>query len=442
MGIDNKTRILIGVSGGMDSMTLLHLVHNLGYHPEVAHINYHLRGRDSDLDQQLIETYCAKSIIPLHISSFKLNTSEKSIQNEARNLRFNFFKQLIDDRNFDCVLLGHHANDRIETSLFNFFRGTGLKGVASMSSRSRRYYLRPLLDVFKKDIEIYADQYMVPFRSDHSNYEEKYARNYIRNSILPLISGLFSNFEVRSIITIQNLQADLQLLNAFISSYRKNIFNDEGTYISMDLDSILSFDDPPLLVFHLLQDYAFSSSDIIQLLNGDLMTGKYIESSHYRLYVDRGKLLLFDRAALKRPVPLIIHSLPAEKRFGRYSLKFEWIDKEEYKNGKQEEMLILDGKNLLFPLLIRPWQPGDRIAPSKMKGNTKKVKDMLTEYKIPLPLKQSTPVIQDDSKRIVAVFPISEDYKYRPTKKSNKLLRITGAILQNRLSPEQQDMHP
>lgn len=418
-GLSSKSSVLVAASGGMDSMCLLDILLGLGYKPAVAHVNYHLRGAESNNDEAILRRYCGREDLVIHVQHHSLKSSKAngSIQSEAREVRYTFFEECMKTYHYTSVLTAHHADDRIETALFNFIRGSGLSGMASIKEQ-RDHFLRPMIRVFKEEIEEYADRYMVPFRSDQSNFStEDYSRNYLRYKVLPLFESVFPNYRMRMSRSIHNLNADNSLLQSLLEHQRKIILKQKEEYIGISYASLDLFSDPAFLLYHLLRPEGFHGNDILQIWEQREHPGRFIETKDFRLYSDRDEFMLFDKSSLIKPSVKVLNDFPSEFKFGKYHIRASVHP--PYKGEKTKPhgsvVVMLNADKMRKPLLLRPWKNGDRFRPIELKGKSKKIKDYFTDKKVPLPLKFSVPILTTHTDEILAVLPYSIDFDYRTT---------------------------
>jgi len=282
-----QKKILLAVSGGADSMVMLDLfrkrsAEQLDFMISAAHINYKLRGKDSDLDQKLVEDYCEKHKIPLFVYSVseKDNKPENgSIQLWARELRYHFFHQICEENNIDFIATAHHLNDQLETFFINLMRGSGLKGLSGIPANENKI-LRPLLAFTKEEIYDFAEKNSVPFREDISNKKNDYLRNKIRNLIVPELVNADSNF-------IQNFSKSLCIIQQssdFIKQKAEEFITENGT----ENDNCLIFNKEKLaetqdiMKFEILNKFGFGSETEIQKIFS-AETGKVFFSKYFSL---------------------------------------------------------------------------------------------------------------------------------------------------------------
>ena len=188
-------KFLLAVSGGADSMVLSHLFRISSFEFQIAHVNYHFRGEDSNLDQKVVENFCSENQIKIHLKSIseEEKSNMKSLQNWAREIRYDFFFKILEEENLDYIVTAHHLNDELETYIINLSRGSGIKGLSGIPKNENRI-LRPLLKFTKNEIYAFAKENSIDFREDKSNEKDDYLRNKIRNQLTPKIVEIFPNF--------------------------------------------------------------------------------------------------------------------------------------------------------------------------------------------------------------------------------------------------------
>lgn len=279
---------LLAVSGGADSMVLLDLFWVSGFRFEVAHVNYHFRGEDSNLDQKLVEDYCKKKNIQFHLKdvSEEEKSVMKSLQNWARDLRYDFFFKILEEKKLDYIVTAHHLNDELETFIINLSRGSGIKGLSGIPRNENRI-LRPLLKFTKDDIYAFAKENNVEFREDASNQKNEYLRNKIRNQLTPKILEIFPNF----LEQFQESLSHLSLANTFyqeeIEKTHQEIFisgNKEEFFL--DKEKLLS--KPKALVVEIIRRLGFTGMEIEKIITAE--NGKFFRSSSHEITMKRKEI--------------------------------------------------------------------------------------------------------------------------------------------------------
>lgn len=371
-----NNHFLLAVSGGVDSMVLLHLFHELNLSFEVAHCNFNLRGEDSKKDALLVRKFCSSRNIPFQEKNFTIS-SEENTQIKARELRYRWFQEIVEDR---ILVLAHHADDQVETLLLNLIRGTGLNGISAMETLNKNQagiYFRPFLSLRKSDLYNYAETHQVPFREDASNEKNEYSRNKLRNQVIPLLEEV-KNTAVSSIIN--NIE-EFQLLRQFIEGQVKS-FRPEQRW-GMDFIPFTKLPKDDYLRLYFFRNYGFGRQQLTSLKQIEsLEVGKEIRSISHEILIDREGIFLRSIEKEKEDVMKIPLNLN-EPTFKWAGLSF-----------KTPQNLEKDST-----YYIRSWKAGERV---KIKGTgSKKIKDLLTDWKIPKWIKKNYPVVVDEFDEVV-----------------------------------------
>lgn len=401
-------RILVATSGGIDSMVMLDCLLYHRYHVEVAHVNYSLRGTDSDLDQELIMQFCQKHNIPCHVHLTPLKetlaSENHNLQALARQIRYDFFKKIIAQNALNCIAVAHHLDDRIENYFISSLRGTGLRGVTSMKNKTD-LVVRPLLFTTREQIVQHAKSHNIPYREDASNNESKYQRNFIRNKIIPSIKTKIPDYQSRMSTTLRNLDADGLLLARLIAEKKSKLItqNKESIHLKIEYSSTKFVD--VNLYFHILQEYGCNMDQVQTILNAS--TGAKITTEHYEMLKNRAEIVI-------RPIDDIssntIMTIDSDLHVLIDHVKLSKQAKST--SDLQSNTLCVDFGLLTFPLTLRTWLPGDHFHPFGLKGKTKKVKDFLTNKKLNQFDKQNTLVLCNNN-NIICIVGQEIDYHYR-----------------------------
>jgi len=388
----SEKRFLLAVSGGEDSMALLHAFHKTGYPILVAHVNYKLRGIESDLDQKLVENYCKANNIECYTNSEEIQTS-KGIQEKARELRYRWFEKLKEITKHDIVVTAHHKSDSVETVLFNLVRGSGLSGLSGITTFSNGVF-RPLIHVNKTDISAFVISEAVQFRLDKSNLESKYSRNKIRNEIIPLLEQVNSG----AVSHIHESASTLRQANSLVKYTVNKIWDSnitkEDERLKLKLDVWVNEPFAQTVLFEIGLKSGLNSQEskeVTKLLSSS--SGKAIITSRYRAWRNRGEVI-FQPIEVSNSKEFYLE-IPVE---GAYDLPNATIDLCTVKNDSvfEDDMTVLNCavEELKWPLVIRSWRAGDRFRPFGMLG-TQKVSDLLTQKKISLLEKQNILVLEN-----------------------------------------------
>ena len=363
-----KAKILIAVSGGLDSMVLSDLISKTNLEFAVAHCNFQLRKDESDEDEDFVKSYCQENSIQGFFQKFdtkQFAEDEKlSIQVAARKLRYEWFYELLVSENFDFVLTAHHLDDQLETFLINFSRGTGLDGLSGIPSRNDKI-IRPLLIFSRAEIETFANENQLKWREDSSNASDKYVRNKIRHHVVPILKELNPSFLDSFQNTIKNLnQAQSLVDDASRIVYRK-VVQDLDNQKIINLNELLQLPNYQAYLYQWLMPFGFSAwQDIYDLV--EAQSGKQIFSEHFRLVKDRETLIIEPKVD-KISNEYFINKNQSELNFP-LKLTFCNVNDITISNSKT---IFVDADALKFPLKLRKWQEGDYFYPFGMNGKKK-----------------------------------------------------------------------
>lgn len=371
INLENTDKVLLGVSGGIDSMVMLDLSISAGIVCGVAHINHHMRGEESDMEADFVRRYCEDKNIPFYLYDINPKTISKgNFQEEARKIRYNWWKDLCDVHNYKYIFTGHHRSDGVETFIINLMRGSGLNGLAGIPIQSNAIF-RPISIFSKEDIVQYAANNAIPFKEDSSNAENKYLRNKIRNQLLPEFIKLKVNAVQGIAHSINHLAEDKELLSQLVTDVMASMVSyNPKRYLKIDTTLLESKANATSLLYHYLRNKGFSRDNTDKALEANI--GSVFISDHYEMLVDRGALLIrkLEKGSKRFNENLII------KGEGEFDLDIYTLKVDEYDNGG----LLLN--NIEYPLIVRRWQSGDRMKPNGLAGKSQKVKDMLTNMKV------------------------------------------------------------
>ncbi len=376
-GITEETRLLVGVSGGMDSMVLINILYALEYNISVSHINFNLRAEESDMDAAFVKDWCSQRSIPFLILNKITKTVEAELhintQTAARKIRYDWWDKLVSKHQFDFVCTAHHLDDSIETLLLNLFRGSGMKGLRGIPKK-RDHYLRPLLACPKSDIEAYANQYEIPFRIDSSNLTDAYRRNRIRHHIIPLLEEIYPNLHTSMSTTITRLNTEWETMDFMYSQWVTNHVQsvEQGVMINTKQDT-------SAFVLRWLEEQGFPwplAADFV--LSPNQHTGHFLAYDQQRLSRTDFGYFLED---FKTPVQIAI------PHTGKYSFEEFEFTVEEIKDTSEMHFddpwtVYVSPSALQWPLMIRSVQPGDVFQPFGMEGKHKKIQDLMVDLKL------------------------------------------------------------
>lgn len=418
-------KILLAVSGGMDSMCLWYLVRKFNIPHAVAHVNYGLRGKDSKLDQQLVEKVAEKHAIQcfvkhIHKQDFK-SLRKMGIQEAARKFRYDWFEELKQEHLFSHICTAHHLDDSVETFFINLSRGAGLKGLGGIRTSDER--VRPLLHFSREEIEQLVAKKKIKYREDGSNVKEVYLRNWVRHSILKKWKKKDDAFLRNAGKSIDLLQESQVLLDFFLQREIENLkFSLDQLPLKIPVKKLGEERLGKELLFQMVANFGFNRDQIHDLFQAILSkrTGAMVFSPSHRLMVDRENLILdeLDQDLSFTSLHIPEEGIEVEDPMG---LSIDCIDSSQVIMG-QKNTEYLDASLLNFPLELRRWKEGDKMIPLGMKGS-KKISDILIDAKISRHEKEQTYVLISKEEVVALVkHKISENYKLN--EKTSQVLRI------------------
>jgi len=352
----NKSKLLVCVSGGVDSMVLINLLNRFNYDVSIAHCNFNLRNEESDLDENFVKNYAFSNSIPFFSKSFVTKLPKHSMQMAARNLRYEWFYEILKTEKLDYIITAHHLDDSLETFILNLSRASGIEGLTGIK-KLNDLIVRPLLVFSKKEILNYAKANNIKWREDSTNKNNNYQRNQIRNEIIPLLKKLHPNFLDQSNKTMTFLKESSLIIDNYIQNIKmKNfILKDDEIVISKAFIKNNSN-----LIFHLFKEYNFKHSDqILELCNS--LSGKIIESNTHLLLSNRLNLIL------KKKINTVYQTFEVGLK-GLVSPIEMNIEVGEFQTKFNKKSIYLSKNEIDFPLYLRKWKKGDVFFPFGMKG--------------------------------------------------------------------------
>lgn len=414
-------RVILGLSGGMDSMALLDLLTRLGYRCVGAHCNFHLRGEESDRDADFVQKWCKSRDITFTSIDFDTReyASDKkiSIEMAARELRYGWFEMIRSQYDAEAVAVAHHKDDSVETVLLNLIRGTGIRGLTGISPSNRKV-VRPLLCITRAQIAAYIKKRGIPYVFDSSNDEDLFVRNALRMHIIPRLEAL--NPAVKEAIhrTSQNLNHAEKIYNASIKELIDYVVKDE----QIDIRKLRATISPESVLYEILSPLGFGPSTIEDAFKSmEATPGKVFFSAHYRLIKDR-ECFIIDRLARKDEGESTCWiGMETTEISSPLHLKFH-VTQKSVEMNKNNRYLYADYDKLTFPLQLRRWHEGDWIIPFGMEGR-KKLSDYFTDRKFSLRDKENVWVLLS-GEDIVWIVGERSDNRFRVTDETINLLMV------------------
>ena len=418
--------LLVGVSGGIDSVVLVDLLDRAGLAFAVAHCNFHLRGAESDRDEIFVKALAAKYEKPFFEKSFDTLevASERgiSIEMAARELRYQWFEETRKNHHFDWILVAHHTDDQIETIFLNLARGTGISGLTGMKVVQGRL-VRPLLFASRNDIEKYATDRMLDFREDSTNALTEFQRNKIRHLLIPIMEELNPSFRAGILETMAHLRDTSLIFRQAIERAGELVMRRTETGdTEISLSELKLLNPLTAYLFEFLKSFHFNGEVVAEMARAlDGQPGKQFFSSTHRAVLDRETILVqklmtspSKRYYLEENCTAITHpiqlAISTQKRKARESLKTSC------------KTALLDKDKLQFPLILRKWQIGDYFRPLGMQG-MKKLSDFFVDEKFSLPQKENCWLLTN-GEEIVWIVGFRLDDRYKITAETENLLVV------------------
>ncbi len=390
---DQQSKILLAVSGGVDSMVLLHLFHKAGYPIAVAHCNFRLRGGESDEDEKFVEEQCKHYNVPFYSRQFNTNNyaaeTGMSLQMAARELRYEWFNELAAEVGYSKIATAHHLNDNLETTLLNLVRGSGIDGIKGMAY-SRGNVIRPLLEFTREEITRYAEENQISWREDSSNVTDDYDRNFVRHQIIPKLKEINPSLEQGFQSTSQRLRGAHELAQMALNDLAGKFLKVEEDRMTIDKNLLLCSPQPETVVWEFIKHYGFNFSQCKEIVAAsDGVSGKKFFSPGYRLIIDREMWII---NKLETPLPAVtINSHDTMAKHGSVVMRIEKSPIGDFSLGPLSA--TVDAGKVSFPLVWRRWKAGDSFFPLGMKGQ-KKLSDFLIDNKISIVDKDHVTVVE------------------------------------------------
>ncbi|MDO1445688.1 tRNA lysidine(34) synthetase TilS [Rhodocytophaga aerolata] len=422
-------KVILAVSGGIDSVVMCHLFHQANFPFAIAHCNFGLRGEESDEDELFVKKLAKKYKAPFYSDHFEAAAfAEKekiSIQMAARTLRYEWFNRLAESEGYAYIATAHHLNDSVETLLLNITRGTGIAGLHGIQPKVNRL-IRPLLFADKEEIHAYVVENQLAWREDSSNQSIKYQRNLIRHEVIPLLKKINPSLESTMEQTIERLTAVEHIFQAEVERVRQQVIRKQGDVEYLDFTFLQQETEPLIKLYELIKETHFSytqAQDIWQVLEAE--PGRRFESPTHTLVKDRTELII-----TPKQVQQFISATITENQdfFSNESLelRFQEVSAKNFSIPTDANIACLDKQLIQFPLKLRQWKQGDWFCPLGM-NKKKKLSDFLIDVKIPLNLKSKIWVLTSNGS-IVWIIGQRIDNRFKITEKTEHILQITARI--------------
>ena len=430
----HQDKILLTVSGGVDSMVMLSLFVEGGYDIGVAHCNFNLRGAESDGDEASVEAAAKSYGVPYYCKRFdtkaEMELTGESMEMAARRLRYEWFNELSREHGYTAIAIAHHIDDSIETFFINLFRGTGLRGLTGIT-RQRGNVIRPLLFAERREIHEYAVSHKIAFREDSSNHSQKYLRNKIRIGMLPKVREINPRFTSIMRGNLYHLSDAQRFIEASISKIKQTVLeHNENGVDRIHTSLIEEYFPQEFVIYEILSTQYGFKGDVVDELYRALKgseSGKRFYSKEYIACVDRTDIVIAPIAE-DDDCKTIVSREQLRSYCGNSVLYFEHTDIDNVSDyNAPAEVAYLDEQKLVYPLTLRRWQEGDSFIPFGMIGR-KKVSDYLIDRKVSV-IEKSRQFVLLSGEDIVWVVGRRIDDRYRITKQTENILKITKQTL-------------
>ena len=420
-----KDRLLLAVSGGVDSVVLCDLCKQAGYNFAIAHCNFQLRSAASDNDEKFVQALAASYNVPFYSTGFDTTaiaaTTKKSIEETARELRYNWFKSLCVENDYQYIVTAHHADDNIETAVMHFFRGTGIKGLRGILPKQGNI-VRALLFARKDELEAFTKIKQLAFVTDHTNAENEYTRNYFRNTVLPLVSEKYPEAKENILKNIQRFTETEILYRQSVDVHIKKLVEQKGNEVHLPVLKLLKTAPLPTVVYEIIKDYAFTAhqaDEVMALLKSE--TGKYIQSATHRIIKNRNWLII---APLQNTEAqhVLIEEKDTHIDFEAGALHIEKLTTAKAQIITDSSIAFLNAAEITYPLLLRKWKQGDYFYPLGMQKK-KKLNRFLIDRKLSITQKENTWVIEMN-KKIIWIVGKRIDDRFKVMPSTTNLLQL------------------
>ena len=416
-------KLLIAISGGIDSVVLAHLCSQLNLNFSLCHCNFNLRGQESDDDEAFVKSLAKTLKTPVYSTSFETEKyvakNKVSIQVAARDLRYTWFYKLLDTNGYDYVLTAHNTNDNLETFIINLTRGSGLEGFTGIPPVNQKS-VRPLLAFSRDEITLFAIKNGIIWREDKSNASIKYVRNKVRHKVIPILKELNPHVLESFQNTIEYLNESQSIINDALTNVTANVISYENDLLKISCKEIEKLSNKKAYLYQLLQGYGFTAwNDIVNLISAQ--PGKQVFSDTHRLLKDRNFLILTTinkNQSIKGPVLI---EQKVSKITNPIKLTIQNTDDFTCKNTHE---IIIDNDLINYPLSLKKWHHGDTMYPAGMKGS-KKISQLFKDNKLSLLDKEKIWILADAKNHIIWVIGLRQDRRYLANITSKNRLKIS-----------------
>ncbi|WP_235954374.1 tRNA lysidine(34) synthetase TilS [Limnovirga soli] len=417
--------LVLAISGGVDSVVLLHLLAASGYNLELAHCNFQLRAEESERDEAFVQSLAIQYQKKLHLRRFstaQIAASEKkSIQETARTIRYSWFAELVEENRDTYLVTAHHANDNIETLLMHFFRGTGINGLHGIPPQQNRI-IRPLLFAKREDILEYAKVHHLSWVEDSSNALDKYTRNYFRLGLIPSIKEVYPQVEDNLLHNIDRFKEAEILYQQAIDLHKKKLLEYKNAEVHIPILKLLQTVPFNAVVWEIFKPFGFNAqqvNEVRKLCTAD--NGSSILSTSYRIIRNRNWLIIAPVQNIDNTI-IVVERNASKVVYGSGQLTIDHLNKTTSSITSDNDTALLDADKISYPLLLRKWKQGDYFYPLGMQKK-KKLSRFFIDQKLSATEKEQVWVLESD-KKIIWVVGYRIDDRSKVTNQTKKMIKL------------------
>lgn len=430
LAIQPTDRLLVAVSGGIDSMVLLGLLQSLKVNLVIAHCNFKLRGKESEQDEDFVRRQANLYGLSFLCKSFDTKAIARqlgiSIQEAARNLRYEWFEQILAKHNCDYYVTGHNFDDRLETFFINALRGSGISGLRSIPEKNGNC-IRPLLFATRNEIEDYAGKKKISFREDSSNLKTEYTRNKVRHFLMPALEAVDVDFRKGMAKTLCNMVKTEAFISSEINRRRASYSHNDGRDFKIPIADVVSDENAEFWLFELLKPFGFNAATVSKIfitICSDANPGKIFLSDNFELIIDRRELIVRQKNDKKSPGLFLVPDNITEIDEPLKMLISRTNHDAGFALCKDKRVAQIDFAKLRFPLKIRRYKTGDFFYPIGMRGK-KLLSDYLIDLKLSLFEKRDIWLLESDGKIVWVIgYRLDERFKITPGTKQILICRL------------------
>jgi tRNA(Ile)-lysidine synthase len=425
-----KDKLLLAVSGGVDSVVLCELCKQAGYDFSMAHCNFRLREKESERDKEFVMALAKNYEVEFFLKEFDTEKyaeeNKLSIQEAARKLRYDWFNDLLStkDHGLSTLLTAHHADDNIETLLMNFCRGTGLNGLTGIPMKTSSKVCRPLLSFWKEELIEFAKQHKLEFVEDSSNLSSKYARNLFRNELIPLITKVYPQAKQNLFDNINRFKGIKDLYHFSVGALKKKLLKAKGNEIHIPIKQLMAYGNRAV-IFEIISDFGFFEQHIDEVIRlAESENGKYIQSpvTAARIIKFRNWLIISNDQPSASDT-IVIEENAKNVQCSMFHVQFAIFETSNARLPTSGLIASLDSDLVRFPLILRKWKQGDYFYPLGMKKK-KKVARFFIDQKLSKTEKEKAWVLEMN-KKIIWVVGMRIDDRFKITGKTKRILQVS-----------------